>query len=155
MFKKLTLFLTISLLSLSYGMNSEIELSKSPIEIIQCLYTSPIIVKDVIEIINLIKQREYMKIISFIIEKYPEIKNEVVKCINEQSELFLENQYKNDEEPQEDYILDNLIKCHQCYLAKGYNPSAVSYYCLTIERCDILTHKCKNQTPCSKIIKKE
>ena len=79
MFKKLTLLLTISLLSLSYGMNSEVELTKSSIEIIHCLYTSLIIVKDVIEIINLIKQQEYMKIISFIIEKYPEIKNEVVK----------------------------------------------------------------------------
>ena len=131
-------------------MNSEIELSKSPIEIIQCLYTSPIIVKDVIEIINLIKQREYMKIISFIIEKYPEIKNEVVKCINEQSELFLENQYKNDEEPRLFSQISTYNDCYNCLWSKGYrNQLVIKGYCCKVRSCCNLKQKCPYPFSCS------
>ena len=55
-------------------MSKEIEpLEKSPLDILQCLYSSPTIAKDVKVFIELFKEKDYIQIISFIIEKFPEI----------------------------------------------------------------------------------
>ena len=82
MHKHLVLLVCISL-GLSVQCADGKPTNKSLIEIAKCLYTSPVIAKDVSELIELIKQHEYMKLISYIIEKFPEVKQEVVKCIKE------------------------------------------------------------------------
>ena len=47
--------------------------------------------------IDLFKQHEYIKLISLVIEKFPEIQKEVIKCFQNQNDLLFE-----DEEPEDD-----------------------------------------------------
>ena len=146
MLKILTLLIVVSLSS--FQCIEKEPLNKSPIEIIECLYTSPIIAKDVVEIIDLFKQHEYIKLISLVIEKFPEIQKEVIKCFQNQNDLLLE-----DEEPEDDdYEITNYSKCIKCYKDKGYpkevqegtcNWNCFLYACLRVEKCSSIRVKPK------------
>ena len=149
MLKVLALVITLSL-SVQCAEGS---LNKTPIEIIQCLYTSPVIAKDVSELIELIKQHEYMKLISYVIEKFPEVKQEVVKCIKEEKELELlsaNERNDDDEEFDDNFYIINLYSCINCYTLKKFEKNYVKHTCrhFCYETSCIKTELCKNIQEC-------
>ena len=113
MLKIIILFLSISLsLSVKCGQEGN-TLYQSPIDIIKCLSSSPIIVKDVLELIELVKKQEYIKIISYLIEKYPEIQQEVLKCLENTKELKTAAENEN-ESNHSCWVVDK-NSCLACY----------------------------------------
>lgn len=135
MLKILILLIVVSLSSFQCIENEP--LNKSPIEIIECLYTSPIIAKDVVEIIDLFKQHEYIKLISLVIEKFPEIQKEVIKCFQNQNDLLLEDEEPESPsqpaqpvDPEDDFEIINYSKCIQCYKLKKYHALARVGICM-------------------------
>ena len=146
---KQILFVTLILLISSQCMSQEIEpLEKSPLDILQCLYSSPIIAKDVKVFIELFKEKDYIKIISFIIEKFPEIQQEVKRCLQNETELSLGDGYTNDDEEEEEktnFSVNEYFSCIKCYTLKRYPRVLRELNC--IWNCDYSS--CQTISMCS------
>lgn len=145
---KQILFVTFILLISSQYMSKEIEpLEKSPLDILQCLYSSPTIAKDVKVFIELFKEKDYIQIISFIIEKFPEIQQEVKRCLQNETELSLGDGYTNDDEEEEEtnFWVNEYFSCINCYTLKGYPRVLREFNC--IWNCDYSS--CQTISMCS------
>ena len=101
--KSLVLIL-ITILSLSQS-------SKSPIEVITCLIKSEQLQKDVSKVISVIQTKDFVQILSVVIEVYPTIYSEVSKCLNQEIQLFSNMRVLENKKPSE--CVSNCFKsCH-------------------------------------------
>ena len=128
MMKIIILFLCISLSLSDRCVEEENTLYQSPIEIIKCLYNSPIITKDVIELVELVQKQEYITIISYLIEKYSEIRQEILKCLESPKILKL----TGDNERNEWYACEitDVPSCKVCMMrTMGWNEQKSEIHC--------------------------
>ncbi len=111
--KSLVLIL-ITILSLSQS-------SKSPIEVITCLIKSEQLQKDVSKVISVIQTKDFVQILSVVIEVYPTIYSEVSKCLNQEIQLFSPMRNLENKKPSE-----CVAKCYQsCHHLKKYFDYAI------------------------------
>ena len=81
---KAILLLIFALISVSSTHNVESTL----IDKIQCLITNEVLYEYAIDIYEIIKTKDVVKIITAIVEAYPIVKEEVLKCWNKEVALF-------------------------------------------------------------------
>ena len=127
MHKLLVLLVCISL-GLSVQCADGKPTNKSLIEIVKCLYTSPVISTDVLELIELIKKQEYMKVISYVIKKFPEVKQEVLKCLEEKKKLNL-RMATEILEGGKGYWVKDRASCIKCLQERGMSRTYYDKYC--------------------------
>ena len=60
-----------------------------PIEIVKCFLKSDVIFKALAELIEIIKEKDMTKIVSFIIQYYGPFYEEIKKCLNPETETLL------------------------------------------------------------------
>ena len=128
MMKIIILFLCISLSLSDRCVEEENTLYQSPIEIIKCLYNSPIITKDVIELVELVQKQEYITIISYLIEKYSEIRQEILKCLESPKILKLTGDNERNWYKHSCDITDKL-SCLVCYKYQGWTEAIREMHC--------------------------
>ena len=80
---------TSILLFTIFSLISASKVDTSVIEKIQCLITNEVLYEYVVDIYEIIKTKDVVKIIEALVEAYPIIKEEVLKCWNQDFELFL------------------------------------------------------------------
>ena len=83
---KVEFVLILALLTLS----STQKIESSMIEKIQCLITNEVIYEYIVDIYEIIQTKDASKIISALIEAFPILKEEVLKCWNKEILLFSE-----------------------------------------------------------------
>ena len=76
----------ITLLTITTS-NQEINLQSKQLDIIKCLLQSEILRNNLNKLIEILKERDYLKLILKIIEIYPSTYNEVKKCLNQNINL--------------------------------------------------------------------
>ena len=80
---------TSILLFTIFSLISASKVDTSVIEKIQCLITNEVLYEYAVDIYEIIKTKDVVKIIEALVEAYPIIKEEVLKCWNQDFELFL------------------------------------------------------------------
>ena len=80
---------TSILLFTIFSLISASKVETSVIEKIQCLITNEVLYEYAVDIYEIIKTKDVVKIIEALVEAYPIIKEEVLKCWNQDFELFL------------------------------------------------------------------
>ncbi len=81
---KATLLLIFSLICLS----STHKVESTVIDKIQCLITNEVLYEYAVDIYEIIKTKDVVKIITALVEAYPVIQEEVLKCWNKEVALF-------------------------------------------------------------------
>ena len=81
---KATLLLFFALISLSTTHKVE----STVIDKIQCLITNEVLYEYAVDIYEIIKTKDVIKIIEALVEAYPVVEEEVLKCWNKDVELF-------------------------------------------------------------------
>ena len=84
------LILIISLFTLS--IQQEIILQSQPLDVIKCLLQSEVLLNDFKRIFELIKEKDYLKLIVELIEMYPSAYEEIMNCL--QSDTNLQSLFK-------------------------------------------------------------
>ena len=84
------LILIISLFTLS--IQQEIILQSQPLDVIKCLLQSEVLLNDFKRIVELIKEKDYLKLIVELIEMYPSAYEEIMNCL--QSDTNLQSLFK-------------------------------------------------------------
>ena len=79
---------TTILLFVIFSLISSSKIETSVIEKIQCLITNEVLYEYAVDIYEIIKTKDVVKIIEALVEAYPIIKEEVLKCWNQDFELF-------------------------------------------------------------------
>ena len=85
------LILILSLFTLS--IQQEIILQSQPLDVIKCLLKSEVLLNDFKRIFELIKEKDYLKLIVELIEMYPSAYEEIMNCL--QSDINLQSLFKD------------------------------------------------------------
>ena len=84
------LILIVSLFTLS--IQQEITLQSQPLDVIKCLLQSEVLLNDFKRIVELIKEKDYLKLIVELIEMYPSAYEEIMNCL--QTDINLQSLFK-------------------------------------------------------------
>ena len=114
---------TSILLFTIFSLISASKVETSVIEKIQCLITNEVLYEYAVDIYEIIKTKDVVKIIEALVEAYPIIKEEVLKCWNKDVELFSNMRFL---EEQKRYIPS---KCESdCYGSCSHIFKYFEYY---------------------------
>ena len=80
------IILLLSLFTLSF--QQEIILQSQPLDVVKCLLQSEVLLNDLKRIVELIKEKDYLKLVVELIEMYPSAYEEIMKCL--QTDINLE-----------------------------------------------------------------
>ena len=80
------IILLLSLFTLSF--QQEIILQSQPLDVVKCLLQSEVLLNDLKRIVELIKEKDYLKLVFELIEMYPSAYEEIMKCL--QTDINLE-----------------------------------------------------------------
>lgn len=84
------IILLLSLFTLSF--QQEIILQSQPLDVVKCLLQSEVLLNDFKRIVELIKEKDYLKLVVELIEMYPSAYEEIMKCL--QTDINLEKSLK-------------------------------------------------------------
>ena len=114
---------TSILLLTIFALISASKVESSVIEKIQCLITNEVLYEYAVDIYEIIKTKDVVKIIEALIEAYPVIEEEVLKCWNKDFDLFF---HMRTLEEQKRYIPS---KCESdCYGSCSHIKKYFEYY---------------------------
>ena len=114
---------TSILLFTIFSLISASKVETSVIEKIQCLITNEVLYEYVVDIYEIIQTKDVIKIIEALIEAYPIIKEEVLKCLN--NELF--SNMRNLKEEKRYIPSECESKCY-CYGSCSHIKKYFEYY---------------------------
>ena len=80
------IILLLSLFTLSF--QQEIILQSQPLDVVKCLLQSEVLLNDLKRIVELIKEKDYLKLVVELIEMYHSAYEEIMKCL--QTDINLE-----------------------------------------------------------------
>ena len=79
------IILLLSLFTLSF--QQEIILQSQPLDVVKCLLQSEVLLNDFKRIVELIKEKDYLKLIVELIEMYPSAYEEIMNCLQTDTNL--------------------------------------------------------------------